>query len=213
MSTRLERSASIVMMLLAAGFGLAAVSSSWQKEGMQSSTESEQILHVSTEEIIGPRHDFAGVARGPYTLVEFGDYQCTPCHIAAGEVPVFLNRYHGRLRFTFRNLPLTMIHPSAMQAALDAETARTQGRFWEVHDALYKIPPASFSDEAVNSTMKVHPMHIGGIITINARKAVEADVQEAKRLGIESTPTFILCQPDGTVIRLQNIDRIDHYMH
>src|SRR6201981_1752728 len=71
------------------------------------------------------------------TLEEFGDFQCPPCGTFAGFVEELLKEYDSRLRVVFRNFPLAP-HEHAREAALAAEAAGMQGRFWEMHDVLYR---------------------------------------------------------------------------
>jgi Na+/H+ antiporter NhaA len=78
--------------------------------------------------------------RGPVddalvTLVEYGDFQCPYCGQAEPVVREIIKEY-GELRFVFRHLPLTGVHPQAQLAAEAAEAAALQGMFWEMHDAL-----------------------------------------------------------------------------
>src|ERR1700746_1037385 len=73
----------------------------------------------------------------PVTLEEFGDFQCPPCGTFAGFVEELLKEYDSRLRVVFRNFPLAP-HEHAREAALAAEAAGMQGRFWEMHDVLYR---------------------------------------------------------------------------
>ena len=70
-------------------------------------------------------------------LVEYGDYECPYCRVAHGEV-LQLGRHFGNdLTYVFRHFPLTEIHPLAEPAAEAAEFAGAQGRFWDMHDAIY----------------------------------------------------------------------------
>ena len=71
------------------------------------------------------------------TLEEFGDFQCPPCGIFSGVLKQVEHEYGGRLRVIFREFPLA-IHAHAREAALAAEAAGLQGRFWEMHDRLYR---------------------------------------------------------------------------
>jgi Na+/H+ antiporter NhaA len=77
--------------------------------------------------------------RGPkdsiVTLVEYGDFECPYCGQAEPNVRELI-RGHGELRFVFRHLPLTDVHPHAQLAAEAAEAADLQGKFWEMHDTL-----------------------------------------------------------------------------
>src|SRR5262245_11239921 len=79
--------------------------------------------------------------RGPQdatiTLVEFGDYQCPSCGYYSPIVNEVLRRYPKDVRLEFHHFPLIQIHQFAMPAALAAEAAGEQGKFWEMHDMLY----------------------------------------------------------------------------
>ncbi|HEY7264345.1 MAG TPA: Na+/H+ antiporter NhaA [Trebonia sp.] len=88
--------------------------------------------------------------RGPkdsiVTLVEYGDFECPYCGQAEPNVRELL-REHGELRFVFRHLPLTDVHPHAQMAAEASEAADLQGKFWEMHDTLMDHQDAlTFSD-------------------------------------------------------------------
>jgi predicted DsbA family dithiol-disulfide isomerase len=72
------------------------------------------------------------------TLVEYGDYECPYCGAAYPIVKEVQSRMDDRLRFVFRNFPITTSHPHAEQAAEAAEAAAAQGSFWEMHDVLYE---------------------------------------------------------------------------
>jgi Na+/H+ antiporter NhaA len=89
--------------------------------------------------------------RGPkknalVTLVEYGDFECPYCGQAEPAVRELIREY-GELRFVFRHLPLTDVHPRAQLAAEAAEAAAGQGKFWEMHDMLMDHQDAlQFSD-------------------------------------------------------------------
>jgi protein-disulfide isomerase len=74
----------------------------------------------------------------PVTLVEYGDFQCPYCGRAYPIVKEVQSRLGDRLRFVFRNFPITTSHPNAEHAAEAAEAAGAQGRFWEMHDHLFE---------------------------------------------------------------------------
>ena len=79
-----------------------------------------------------------GSADAPVTLVEYGDYECPYCGRAYPVVKQIQKELGERLRFVFRNFPLSQVHPHAQHAAEAAEVAATQGRFWEMHDYLFE---------------------------------------------------------------------------
>ena len=87
---------------------------------------------------VGERDHAQGPADAPVTLVEYGDYECPYCGMAYPIVKQVQARFGDRLRFVFRNFPLTEIHPHALHAALAAEAAGSQGQFWPMHDAIFQ---------------------------------------------------------------------------
>ena len=78
-----------------------------------------------------------GNANAPVTLEEFGDFQCPPCGSISGFLDELVKEYDPHLRIVFRNFPLSM-HEHARDAAVAAEAAGLQGRFWDMHDVLYR---------------------------------------------------------------------------
>jgi protein-disulfide isomerase len=84
------------------------------------------------------RDHIQGRASAPVTLVQYGDYECPYCGEAYPIVKDVQAQMKDGLRFVFRNFPISTSHPHAEQAAEAAEAAAGQGRFWEMHDALYE---------------------------------------------------------------------------
>ena len=72
------------------------------------------------------------------TLVEYGDYECPHCGRAYPIVQGIQKHFGKRLRFVFRNFPLSQVHPHAQKAAEVAEEAADQNKFWNMHDYLYE---------------------------------------------------------------------------
>src|SRR5205823_5823309 len=87
---------------------------------------------------VSQRDHQQGPETAPVTLVEYGDYECPYCGQAYSIVKEVQRRLGDRLRFVFRNFPLTNAHPHAAHAAEAAEAAAAQGKFWEMHDYLYE---------------------------------------------------------------------------
>jgi protein-disulfide isomerase len=90
---------------------------------------------------VGPLDHVRGPDQAPVTLVEYGDFECPHCKNASGAVKMLQARFEGQVRLVFRCFPLEEIHPHALQAALAAECAGAQGRFWEMHDLLFDKQP------------------------------------------------------------------------
>lgn len=172
-------------------------------------SQTQAVLSISSEEAIGPHREFMGEPKSPYTLVEFGDYECPPCRENDRIIPIILHDYKGKVRFAFRNLPLTIIHPLAKPAAVAAEAAREQGDFWPMHDCLYSGPADLFRRESIKAAVKSQHLDMTRFnvaCSSSAKMAVEADVATASKLDIHATPTFLLCLPNGKVVRLDSLE-------
>ena len=100
-----------------------------------STTQWDTVLAVAVDD---DRDHIQGSADAAVTLVEYGDYECPYCGAAYPIVKELQARMGDRLRFVFRNFPISTSHPHAEQAAEAAEAAAAQSRFWEMHDLLYE---------------------------------------------------------------------------
>ena len=87
---------------------------------------------------VGPADHVRGPDHAPVTLVEYGDFECPHCKNASGAVKMLQAHFDGQVRLVFRCFPLEEIHAHALQAALAAECAGAQGRFWDMHDLLFE---------------------------------------------------------------------------
>jgi protein-disulfide isomerase len=79
-----------------------------------------------------------GPEDAPYTLVEYGDYECPDCGRLYAVLRDLQTDLSSRLRIVFRHYPRSGIHPHAQQAAEAAEAAAAQGKFWEMHSRLFE---------------------------------------------------------------------------
>jgi Na+:H+ antiporter, NhaA family len=141
-----------------------------------------------------------GPESAPVVLEEFGDYQCPPCAQVFPEVEAVRREYGERLRFVFRHYPVTSLHPHALLAAHAAEAAGLQGKFWEMHRALYENqqiwtrtpdPRPLFENYARGLRLDVERFRrdLGGR---ESDERVVADHARARSLGVEAAPTFFL---------------------
>jgi len=142
----------------------------------------------------------------PVTLEEFGDFQCPPCGSFAAFAEELLKEYDSRLRIVFRHFPLT-VHEHAREASLAAEAAGIQGRFWEMHDVLYreqaawsKAPNARELFESYAGTIGLNVDQFKKDMDGEQAKArVDSDYARGESLGIKLTPSlYINGQPVDT---------------
>jgi protein-disulfide isomerase len=82
-----------------------------------------------------------GTAHARLTIVEYGDFECPNCKQAAPALKHLVASFEGQVRLIFRHFPLEEVHPHALHAALVAEAAGAQGKFWEMHDLLFDNQP------------------------------------------------------------------------
>jgi NhaA family Na+:H+ antiporter len=141
-----------------------------------------------------------GSDSAPVTLEEFGDFQCPPCGQMFHEVEKIREDYGDRVRFIFREYPLIRMHPHALLAAHAAEAAGLQGKFWQMHHALYENQRAWSTAQDPTALFEAYARQAGldvdryrrdvGSNETDAR--VVADRERAESLTVESTPTFFV---------------------
>jgi protein-disulfide isomerase len=128
------------------------------------------------------------------TLVEYGDYQCPYCGAAYPEVKKAQKELGPRLKFVFRNFPLTRLHEHAMNAAETAEAAAAQGKFWEMHDFLYEHQ-TSLGNHGVAldyaKKLGMDTQRFERELSQHSHQGrVKEDFEGGIRSGVNGTPTF-----------------------
>ena len=129
------------------------------------------------------------------TLVQYGDYECPYTRQATWVVQAIQQQLGDQLRFIYRNFPLTEIHPHALHAALAAEGAAAQGKFWEMHDYIFHhqhtLADADLEHfaEAVGLDLQQYRRDMR---EQRALAHIEEDVEGGERSGVQGTPTFFI---------------------
>lgn len=146
-----------------------------------------------------------GPESAPITLVEYGDFQCPYCAQVDPLRPAVLAT--GNVRWVFRHFPVSLIHPRAMAAAMAAEAAGRQGRFWEMHDRLFRNQGRLGDNDLVE-----HAVALGldldafrqAIVDPALHRHVLADRDGGLDSGVTGTPGFFLNdrRQDGPWVRL-----------
>lgn len=137
-----------------------------------------------------------GTCESRLTLVEYGDYQCPYCRQAHPMVQRLLKELRGELKFVFRHFPLKEIHALAKTAALSAEAAGQQGKFWQMHDLLFENQDR-FNKKSIFLDLAEELGLNLGIFIIDRRdeeivNKVEKDFHSGIYSGVNRTPTFFL---------------------
>ena len=138
-----------------------------------------------------------------YTLVEYGDFQCTFCGNSYRTVEALREKYGNDLRFVYKHLPLTAIHPMAMPAAryMEAISMQSEDKAWNFHDIVFqnqhKLSENFYQETAKSIGVDVDRLAVD-LKSDRISGIIEADTKEAGELGFQGTPAFLL---NGVPIR------------
>ncbi|MEW4982984.1 MAG: DsbA family protein [Cycloclasticus sp.] len=160
------------------------------KKRAQQVSNVNQVLDISAAPSKGNK-------TAPLTIVEFVDYQCPYCakHFKS-VLPLLIKNYvdTGKVRYVLRDFPLSF-HKNATVAAYAAHCAGDQGKYWEMHDILFKNPRA-----LGKSKLPAHAKAIGldtekfnACLSGNSHQArVNANMGDGRKLGVKGTPSFVI---------------------
>ena len=144
---------------------------------------------------VSTRDHTEGPVKAPLTLVEYGDYQCPYCGAAYPVIKRLQREFGKRLRFAFRNFPLTQSHPYALIAAETAEAAALQGKYWEMHDLIYErqedLGPESLRAWAEEIGLSLEEFG-AALRQGDIAKRIKEDRASGIRSGVNGTPTFFI---------------------
>ncbi|HET6565587.1 MAG TPA: Na+/H+ antiporter NhaA [Xanthomonadales bacterium] len=143
---------------------------------------------------VSPSQDhISGPHQALMQLVEYGDYECPHCRRAHGVIRQMQDRFGDEFSYTFRHLPNVKLHPNARLAAEAAEAAGAQGKFWEMHDAMFESPGA-LSLDCLTSLARGLDLDVEQFTADLESGAyadrVQQDLDSAVRSNSQGTPTF-----------------------
>ncbi len=135
-------------------------------------------------------------------LIEYGDFQCPGCGSAHPVVKKIIEKYKDKMGFVFRNFPLTTIHPNALAASAAAEAAGLQGKYWEMHDALYENQGSwkDLTGQERTDAFKRYALNVGAnedtwlkdLDSVAVQKKISFDTALGKKAEVTGTPSFFL---------------------
>jgi len=151
-----------------------------------------------------------GQAGAKVTIIEFGDYQCPSCRMFWREVEPRLKKDYidtGKAKLVYRDFPIVQIHPDAPMAAMAADCAVDQGKYWQMHDKIFREQDKG-EDSLVRfkaADLKKWAKAIGldtaafdeCLDSARYRDEVAKDKADGDSVGIQGTPTFFV---NGRVI-------------
>jgi protein-disulfide isomerase len=136
-----------------------------------------------------------GPDNAPITIVEFSDFQCPFCRRFHDDTyQALLDAYPGQIRFVYRNLPLTSIHPAAMPSAIASLCANDQNAYWDYHEKLFSsetLDEPTFIQYATDLNLNVDEF-TACLSSGKHDEYIQDDMNFAIDLGVQSTPTFFI---------------------
>lgn len=172
-----------------------------------SGSSDEKPSSTSNVVIKGGGH-FRGPENAQVTLVEFGDYECPSCGAYHPFVKEILSRYPDKLRLEFHHYPLVGVHRNAMIGAMAAEAAGEQGKYWEMHDALFENQRAWGESPNAEAILLVLASRLGldlnkfqqALRSPAVQNRILQDVARGDAAHVNETPTFFI---DGQRVYLK----------
>ena len=155
----------------------------------------ELLLEPNRVEIRTLSSPSLGPVDAPVTLVEFSDFQCPYCARIAPVVKRIAGEYPGRVRVVFRQFPLRSIHAHAQKAAEASLCAFDQGRFWEMHDALFEDIKKLESKDLTARARKLNLDLEAFNQCLDSGKyaaAVQQDLEDGMVAGVSGTPAVFI---------------------
>lgn len=129
------------------------------------------------------------------TLVEYGDYQCPHCGAAYPVIKQIQSKFGSQIRFVFRNFPLSDAHPFAHPAAIAAEAATLQDKFWQMHDIIFENQQLLSDDGLLKMAgiigLSIHQFK-EDIRNETLAEKVDKDFESGIRSGVNGTPSFFI---------------------
>ena len=149
---------------------------------------------LARQDLIASDTQTVGNASASAFLVEFSDFQCPACKAFQPAVDIILDKYKDKVQFAYRHFPLDK-HEYALNAALTAEAAGEQGKFWEMEKLLFenqdRFSEALWKDWANSLGLNLDEFEI----SFNSQKLkdkINLDRAYGEQIGVDATPTFYL---------------------
>ena len=149
------------------------------------------------ERLVRPDSHMTGNLRAPLTVVEFGDFECPGCSLSEEAARQIRAQYGDRIRFVFRQFPLSKMHRQAEKAAEASECAAEQGKFWEAVEKLY-AEQADLSVDALKRYARdlgLDPSRFNQCLDSGETVSrIKQDLADGHALKVSGTPTFFIGQ-------------------
>jgi protein-disulfide isomerase len=164
---------------------------------------------------------FQGNPVAPIELIQYGDFQCPYCAEVYPVIKWLQDSFGDQLKFVYRHYPIPTRHPLSLPAAVAAEAAALQGKFWHMHDMIYEqqkyLTRTSFSEFAREIDLDTRAFE-------DCRehrklfRTVISDFESGVKSGVDSSPTFFIngvrydgfADFDSLLLALQNVNQYEY---
>lgn len=137
---------------------------------------------------------FVGPAEAPITIVQFAEFQCPYCGKAGESIDQVMAKYDGKVKLVFRDFPLGF-HDKAIPAAIAANCAERQGKYWEVHDA-FMADQTALTEADFQRVAKAAKLDLTKWEECRKDPAMEAEIKkdeaDGQAVGVTGTPAFFI---------------------
>jgi protein-disulfide isomerase len=131
---------------------------------------------------------------------EFADFQCPTCATVHGKMKELNSLYGSRIKFVYRNFPLTQIHKNSYDASLAAESAGFQGKYWDMQNQLFTNQKEWSNSAEARKLFEGYAQKIGldiprfqnDLVAITTKQRVDSDMQRGRALAITGTPSIFI---------------------
>ena len=132
-----------------------------------------------------------GPKDAPVTMIVFSDYECPYCRRAESTVEQVLKTYEGKIRYVFRDYPLPF-HSKARPAAVAANCAHAQGKYWELNQKLFagELTPEGMKKMATDAGLDAKKFD--ECVAKNDQKSIDQDMADGSAVGVNGTPAFFI---------------------
>jgi len=125
------------------------------------------------------------------TMIVFSDYECPYCRKAEEAVEQVLKTYEGKIKYVFRDYPLPF-HQKARPAAVAANCANAQGKYWEFNQKLFVVDLSAESYKKVAADLGLDAKKFDECVAKNDQKSIEQDLADGGAVGVNGTPAFFI---------------------
>lgn len=150
---------------------------------------------MSLKPSVNSNDHIQGNANSELVIVEYGDYQCPYCGAAYPVLKELMKEFGNQVQFVFRNFPLSEMHQYARPAALAAEAANVQGKFWEMHDAIYENQQQLNENLLTEIAEKLNlnmTQFKEDLQSSKLAEKVDSDFESGVISGVNGTPSFFV---------------------